>query len=188
MARSVRTIPVVLLLAFGAMWSEGASAGNADASVAGSVTTPFPTLRHASLEWAMQGDTDLDGVVSVRFRAQGSATWRAGMPLRRVPAGSNEGFSWSNRHSGSLFGLQPATTYDVELTLLDPDGGSTQRMTALTTRSMPAAMPGAPIVPATPASLANVLAGADAGDIVQLAPGNYAAFQVPRDGAPRRRW
>ena len=35
----------------------------------------------------------------------GSATYRTGLPLRRIPAGSAEGFSWVNKHAGSLFDL-----------------------------------------------------------------------------------
>ena len=38
-----------------------------DASVAGEVTAPHPTLRHLTIEWAIAGDADLDGVAGVRF-------------------------------------------------------------------------------------------------------------------------
>ena len=82
-----------------------ASAVAQDATTPGEVSTPHPTLEHISIDWAIGGDDDEDGAVTVRFREQGAASWRQGHPLFRVPAGSNEGFSWTNRHSGSLFGL-----------------------------------------------------------------------------------
>ena len=49
---------------------------------------------------AIEGDDDLDGVVTVRFRAAGEGPWRDAMPLRRVPAGesrrTNPIFRWAS--------------------------------------------------------------------------------------------
>src|SRR5687767_8484689 len=75
-----------------------------DATVAGQPSAPFPTLENLTLDWPVAGDADADGTVSVRFRKVGDAAWRQGMPLRRVPAGTNGevGRSWANRHSGSV--------------------------------------------------------------------------------------
>ncbi len=143
------------------------------ATVAGAVTVPFPTQNNLSIEWSIGGDDNLNGVVSVRYRPTGSSVWKQSMPLRRTPAGSNEGFTWTNRHSGSVFDLQPATAYEVELTLTDPDGGSAATTMTATTRSVPAPMAGAPIKAVTPATFASVAAGARPGDILELAAGNY---------------
>ena len=156
------------------------------ATTAGAVSTPEPTQQHLSIEWQVAGDDDLDGRVAVRFRAAGESSWRIGMPLRRVPAGSNGGFNWGNRHSGSLFGLAAATTYEIELTLTDPDGGSAQRLVQATTRAVPAPFAGGALRPATPATLAGVLSAAMPGDIVELGPGSYAGFSVSRDGTAER--
>jgi hypothetical protein len=153
------------------------------ATVAGVVTTPYPTIRNLAVEWAFSGDEDGDGAVSVRYRRAGEAGWRTGMPLRRVPAGSNEGFTWASRHTGSVFDLEPGTTYEVELTLVDPDGGSATRTVTATTRRYPAAMANAPVRSATPATLASALSAALPGDVVELAAGSYAGFMVGRDGA-----
>ena len=69
---------------------------------------PHPTIENISLVWSLTGDTDRDSQVLVRYRPQGTVTWRSGMPLRRVPAGSGDGgFVWTYRHAGSLFDLQP---------------------------------------------------------------------------------
>ena len=46
-------------------------------------------------------------------------------------------FSWGNRFSGSLFQLTPGTDYQVELTLNDPNGGSTQQLMNVSTRPLP---------------------------------------------------
>lgn len=154
-----------------------------NATTAGATSAPAPTMQHLSLEWAISGDANQNGVVSVRFRAQGAPAWRIGMPLRRVPAGSNQGFNWANRHSGSLFGLQPATTYDIELTLVDPDGGNAQQTLAASTRAVPAPHVGGALRPATPVTLASVLAQAQPGDIVELGTGTYPAFTLDRDGS-----
>lgn len=153
-----------------------------NATTPGTATSPWPTLSSLSLDWPISGDADLDGVVTVRFRKQGTATWRTALPLRRIPAGSNEGFSWANRHSGSLFDLEPGATFEVELTLVDPDGGgATQTLTA-TTRAEPHAAASGRARGATPATLSQVLGSLQPGDVVSLADGSYPALTVGTDG------
>jgi len=160
---------------------DAAGAGGTEATTPGEATLPYPTLRHISVEWMIEGDSDLDGVVSVRYRAAGAA-WHGGFPLRRVPAGSAEGFSWANKHSGSLFDLEPATTYEVELALSDPDGGCEIRTLAATTRAVPAAAAGARVVPVTSVTFATAASSAAPGDILELASGRYAGFTFTNDG------
>jgi MYXO-CTERM domain-containing protein len=152
------------------------------ATTPGAITTPNPTLENVSIEWAITGDDDADGQVTVRFREQGAATWRAGLPLFRVPAGSNEGFDWNNRHAGSLFGLVPGTTYEVELTLTDPDGGNDQQTVNVQTRSVPEVPADAQIVDVTPATLSSALNAAQPGDVLLLGSGTYGDIVVPNDG------
>src|SRR5688572_17487490 len=86
-------------------------------TVAGDVSAPHPTLTNLSIEWKIEGDDNLNGVVNVRFRATGERAWREAMPLRRVPAGEGRTtavpFHWANKHSGSIFDLRPNTQYDV---------------------------------------------------------------------------
>jgi len=149
----------------------------------GALTFPFPTLRNATVEWAITGDADNDGVVTIRYRKKGDAAWRRGMPLRRTPAGANVGHTWANRHSGSIFELEPATTYEVEAFLLDPDGGCEVREGSLTTRAVPSPMPGAPVKAATPSTLTSVMGGLVPGDILELGAGTYPGFSFTRDGA-----
>ncbi|RKH24887.1 right-handed parallel beta-helix repeat-containing protein [Corallococcus praedator] len=161
---------------------DAGSGGGADATVAGATSLPFPTLHHLTVEWAFSGDANANGVVTVRYRIAGTTVWREALPLRRVAAGSNEGFSWAGRHSGSVFDLQPGTTYELELTLTDPDGGTTTRTTNATTRPLPVPMANAPIKAVTPATFASVAASAQPGDILQLGAGTYAGFDWSRSG------
>ncbi|MBI2896456.1 MAG: right-handed parallel beta-helix repeat-containing protein [Deltaproteobacteria bacterium] len=149
----------------------------------GEITLPHPTLRNVSIEWAIEGDDDLDGVVQVRYRTSGDGAWRQGMPLRRVPAGSTEGFDWGNKHSGSIFDLDPGVTYDVELWLEDPDGGCVIETRTVTTRAVPA-FDGGNVVAVDPGSLGSALDGAAPGDVIELGPGSYGGFEMYVDGEP----
>ena len=59
-------------------------------------------------------DPDMDASAAVEYRTE-SKPYQAGFPLTRISA---------TRFVGSLFWLEPATTYDVRVTFSDPDGGS----------------------------------------------------------------
>ncbi len=106
-------------------------------TIPGEVTTPFPTLINLSVEWNIRGDDNLNGVVSVSYREKGAQNWKDGMPLRRVPAGKNIGFKWTNRQAGSIFDLLPGTSYEIKLNLEDPDGGSAEAFVEAATRPIP---------------------------------------------------
>jgi hypothetical protein len=160
------------------MCVDGGTGGD-DATVPGAITAPHPTIRNLTVEWAITGDADADGAVTVRFRAEGDAGWRQGTPLVRVPAGTVEGFSWTNRHSGSLFDLEPDTSYQIELYLLDPDGGCAVETVTARTRPVPA-----PMLAVTPGTFAAAAAAAGPGDVLELADGTYSPFSFDGDGAP----
>ncbi|MFK7956335.1 MAG: hypothetical protein AB8B96_09585 [Lysobacterales bacterium] len=153
------------------------------ATTPGVVSAPYPTFEHATVEWAIAGDSNVNSQVSVRFRPTGTTNWRANIPLQRVPAGANEGFAWANRHSGSLFHLSPGTTYEVELSLTDPDGGNTVETLAVTTRALPTIADTASMITVTPSTLGNIVNNAVAGDMVILSPGQYSGFTVNRSGS-----
>ncbi len=113
------------------------SANAQNATTPGAVSTPCPTVVNLAIEWLIEGDDNLNCTVAVKYRASGTAAWHEGMPLRRVPAGSNLGFSWENKCSGSIFDLHPGTTYEISLSLSDPDGGSAEETVTATTRPVP---------------------------------------------------
>ncbi|MBL8231559.1 MAG: right-handed parallel beta-helix repeat-containing protein [Bryobacterales bacterium] len=158
-----------------------------DATVAGAVSAPYPTLTNLSLEWHIEGDGNLNGVVQVRFRETGESGWRDGMPLRRVPAGESQTttpvFRWANKHSGSLFDLRPDTAYEIQLKLEDPDGGSAEHTLTARTRAVPRAAADSVIRKASPG---NLPARAAPGEIILLEAGNYGRLVVQSDGEPGR--
>ena len=179
------TIATALLAS---LWSAEVAAQTS--TTAGAITTPYPTTQGISIEWAIVGDSNNNGVVTVRYRPAGTTNWKTGMALFRIPAGSNDTGSfgsgngqWSNKHSGSLFDLDPATSYEIELTLTDPDGGSTTQTTTAATRPIPQAAATATTKAVTPANFSTMLSGAAPGDILLMGAGNYPAFTVSRSGA-----
>jgi len=177
MPRPKHALIVVLILLPAAAMAQ-------NATTPGAVTTPYPTVINLSVEWAISGDDNNNGAVGVRFRPTGTAQWRNAMPLRRVPAGTNQdtGLSWSNKHSGSILDLQPDTEYEIELSLSDPDGGSETRTVTARTRPVPRAAANATIKPAAPATFSAVASGAQPGDILLLADGAYSGFTFQHDG------
>ncbi len=160
----------------------------ANVTVPGDLSAPYPTINNISIEWLIEGDANLNGVTAVHFRQAGDTDWREGMPLHRVPAGENErtGFSWPNKHSGSIFDLEPATTYEIALTLTDPDGGSATQTLTATTRAVPAPMADAPVKRVRPETFAAAAAAAQPGDILELEAGVYEGFTFEQDGEPGR--
>lgn len=157
-----------------------------DGTIAGAITTPHPTLRNVTVEWAIEGDENANGEVRVRYRRTGTDRWRPAMPLRRVPAATLEGHSWTNRHTGSVFDLEPGTSYDIELWLQDPDGGCRYDTVTVQTRPVPEPMPNAPIIDVTPQTLEDALSDAQPGDIIELGAGTYDGFRVTQDGEEGR--
>lgn len=166
----------------------GATAGNA--TVPGEVTTPYPTITNLAVEWLIDGDDNLDGVVRVDYRMAGETEWRAGMPLRRIPAGRSSGtrptYRWDNKHSGSIFDLRPGTEYEIRLRLTDPDGGDEERVVKAATRPVPRPAPDGRVRQAGPRDFADLINCAEPGDIFELRPGYYGDFTVLRDGRPGR--
>ncbi|HMA64737.1 MAG TPA: hypothetical protein VKO63_06060 [Chitinispirillaceae bacterium] len=124
-------LPVLLLLS----WSLPIFAQNA--TTPGEIITPFPTVTNLAVEWMITGDDNLNCVVAVKYRIKSTSTWNLGMPLKRVPTGTNLGFTWQNKCSGSLFDLVPGTEYEINLSLNDPDGGAAEKTVTAQTRAVP---------------------------------------------------
>jgi hypothetical protein len=182
-AEVLSAVAAACLSASTACWAATALAQAATAP--GEVQTPHPTFEHLSVEWPYTGDDDRDGVVRVRYREVGG-TYREALPLRNVAGGTLEGFSWTRKHSGSVFGLRPDTEYEIELSLTDPDGGSTTRVVRARTRRIPVAPPDARRRDATPSTLTATLRDSRPGDLIVLAPGTYTSFTLPNDGTADR--
>ena len=82
--------------------------------------------------WMISGDSNLNASCSARFRKQGDAAWQPALDAWRCHeniTGSEDGwnpnnsaYKAENRFSGSVFWVEPGQTYEIELTLHDPDG------------------------------------------------------------------
>ncbi len=151
-----------------------------NASTAGSPFAPFPTIENLSIVWPLSGDDNNNGSVAVRYRETGQSVWIDSAPLSRVPAGSNAGFSWENKHAGSIFNVDAGTSYEIELALTDPDGGDTTQTLSASTRPWPISADQGIVV--TPSTIAAALANVSAGDVLILADGSYAGINVFANG------
>jgi hypothetical protein len=179
MRSPLRCVHALALVA--ALASSSSVASAQEASSAGAASSPYPTLHSLSIDWPVSGDTDLDGVVAVRFRKVGDDSFREAMPLVRIPAGSLAGFAWANRHAGSLFGLEPDTDYEIELTLTDPDGGGATATLTASTRAVPT-LDGATPIAVTPATVSAALAALQPGQFLLLEDGTYPALTFATSG------
>lgn len=168
-----------------------ADAKAADDSVPGNLNI-HATLRSIGFEWEIAGDDDHDAQCLVQFRIQGTSVWKEFLPLYRVD------YNGANTLAGSILFLEPATTYEVNLTLTDTDGGSQNRTEIITTRNMPQMPAGGRIFHVIPGSgggdgtesnpfqgIATAQGGAVAGDIFLLHAGNYdGEIEFTASGSP----
>jgi hypothetical protein len=89
------------------------------------------TTQSIGLVWAVTGDTDHDASAAVEYRQTGVASWSTAMNLVRVDS------SETNSLAGSILFLTPGTSYEVRVTLTDPDGATTSRTINATTAPAP---------------------------------------------------
>jgi hypothetical protein len=135
-------------------------------------------------------DPDGDATAAIVYRA-GSQAYQAGFPLSRVD---------DTRFVGSLFWLEPGTTYDMCITFSDPDGGPLDGVMVTAsgaTRSeitIPSPVHSYYVAPngsgtacslAAPCSLTEGLSQAQAGEEVILRDGVYSQGEIdlPCSGA-----
>lgn len=152
----------------------------ADTARAGDVLTVLdvvvdpPTLHTLGVQVLIADDDDRDATVGVRVRELGASAWQDALPLLRVRP-ETVFVSVPQQFAGSVFDREPATDYEVELHLLDPDGVDTTMVVMAGTRPLPAD-PQAPVdVPvADVPALQAALAAAQPGHVITLAPGSYA--------------
>ena len=95
-----------------------------------------PTLLNLGFEWAIEGDANRNATVEVRFHKVGIAAWRPALPLLRIGGErvyrERESMSYTvpQGFAGSILNLEPATSYECEFTLHDPDGVTGQASSA----------------------------------------------------------
>src|SRR6478609_9548207 len=89
------------------------------------------TIYSIGVEWPIVGDSNHNAAATVSFRVQGTTPWNPALPLVRVD------YNGANTLAGSVLFLTPSTTYEVVLSLIDPDGGTAVRTVTATTRPLP---------------------------------------------------
>jgi hypothetical protein len=133
-----------------------------------------PTLTTLGVQLPLTGDDNFNATVAVQYRVSGTATWQTGLPLFRVHPETVAGYTVAPQFGGSIFDLRPATTYDIQLHVVDPDGVDQTFNLTGTTRPVPAD----PITPnvrnvSDVSSLIAALNTAAPGDVITLANGFY---------------
>jgi hypothetical protein len=168
----------------------------ADAVIAGAARVDA-TFQHLGVRWSITGDDDADSTFQLEFREQGTTPWLAGAPPMRArptlvvdgaPLGTNY---WA---ASALF-LAPGTTYDLRLTLWDPDGGGETRVLSGTTRVEPGTSASGRVLYVVPGAgggdgsagnpfqgLQTAAAAAIPGDTFHVAAGSYGGFQISTSG------
>jgi hypothetical protein len=114
-----------------------------------------PTLHSLGVYWILRGDENRNSSVHLQYRKAGESSWRAGAPLVRVERRAHMMGRFGSRFNlpsdgwlfaGSLLLLEPGTTYELRLTLEDPDGAGVgakaSRVLRARTRSEPVLPPG----------------------------------------------
>jgi hypothetical protein len=142
----------------------------------GSPVLDRPTLTAIGIKLPVTGDDNYNATVTVRYRKTGAATFSNALPLFHVHPDTTLPYFIEPQFSGSILDLRPATTYEIELHLTDPDGPVDRTFTlSATTRPVP----GDPANPRNrtvtdPASLKRAFDDAQPGDIITLANGFYS--------------
>jgi hypothetical protein len=141
-----------LLVCFLCLTADAASARDRKTTT-GEFIVDRPTLISLGFEWKIQGDANRNAKVEVEYRKQGESRWHPGLPLFRLqnellgtpPPGSGPYATDQakgpapNAFAGSIFNLEPDTTYEARFTLSDPDGVSGAKVKTATvhTRAEP---------------------------------------------------
>jgi chitodextrinase len=167
---------------------------NVTTAAASGGTLPLGALAHdgpatpeqISLFLPVTGALPQTATATVRYKPSSSSIWINGHPLYRIRPDLTEtpsvgsvpdAFAWP------IIGLQPGTSYDVEVSV---NSGATTVVRTLThtTRALPPAA-GAPTKTANSAgAIATQIAGLVAGDVLEIANGTYnvSGLQLNRSG------
>lgn len=184
----LRSLPLIFLLcASGCSWLPSV----VHPIVVGEVEVDPATLHTVGLSLpVLQGDENFDASVRMAYREIDSPTWNEALPLQRVRTDTlsplvPSQFAIGEQFAGSIFDLRPDSTYDIRLTIEDPDGGSTTRTVRAATRPVPRdpSRSASTVEVDSDDALAEALAQAKPGDVIMLASGRYKGpFRLERSG------
>ncbi len=176
--------------------------GTAATAVTDDAIVPGPlrvdaTVEHLGVVWTVSGDRDLDSTMVVEYRKTGTATWLQGAPAVRASPTLRvqDGPLGIDAWGASAMFLEPGTSYDLRVTITDPDGGGETRRTTATTRVWLVADPTGTdryVVPGDGGGsgtasdpFRGLQTAADAarpGDVFHVAAGVYAPFTITTSG------
>jgi hypothetical protein len=91
----------------------------------------YSTIKSIGFEWPITGDTNHNATATVKYRINGSATWLTAQNLFRVD------FQGYDMLAGSILFLNEATEYQVQISFVDPDGGSNSIIETIMTKATP---------------------------------------------------
>ena len=155
-----------------------------DVAITAGVLHGDVTLTSASIIWDVEGDSNENATATIKFRRIGSLEWHEALDLSRVVyegwARDTNEIRNLNRFAGSIFALSPETTYEIEVTIEDIDGGSFSQSTQFTTRAVPR------IPESTSVSEVNNAEELthSATQVVLIHTGHYGTFTLRRGGTP----
>lgn len=180
----MKCCPLFLILLLTAL------AGAEDKVTPGKLDIDPPTLIGGGFQWWMSGDENHNAKLEVVYRRKGRDTWQNAPAASYHPRKTYGGYNPFTQHypvdahfAGSLIDLLEGATYEVQLTLADPDGihghdGPVQRRFEFTTRTVPQACPQGRKVEVSPdgngPSLTEVIEDLEPGDTVLLHAGTYS--------------
>lgn len=152
--------------------SHVARSEDAPAVTAPPVGTPLavPTFHCLGLYWSPPGGA-ADKAVQVRYRVKDAAQWSEALPMRYNPIAETDEDLTDYR--GSIVHLQPATSYEVELTL-----AGTSTSTRLTTRTWSERFPEGEVVRVPSGDQPLVITESGKPDAWRVYDGNGATIDV----------
>ena len=184
---------LAVMAAFPGVLPAAPSAGNA--TIPGELIADKPSLYCAAFRWLIQGDANLNCAAKMAFREKGAQAWQDAYPPIRVifpPAGTKldgkvrrwwKDRPYPNLVAGSIFNLKPATTYDVKISIEDPDGGKAERTVTITTRDWPRDPARTTELRISPATLKGArLDGLAPGTRLVLEAGEYGPLRIGGKG------
>ncbi len=143
------------------------------------------TLHTIGVQVLISGDDNRNASIAVRVRPHGASTWKNGMPLLRVMPETVTGLTVPQQFAGSVFDLDPGTSYDVELHAEDPDGNvDVTKVVTTSTKAKPHDPKHPhPVTASNAAELTTALQNAAPGDVILVKKGMYSGtFTLQKSG------
>src|SRR4051812_14928411 len=88
------------------------TAGAANTLIVGMGKVDPPTVISLGVQLLISGDDNHNAAVTLRYRPLGATVWRQGLALVRVHPEVVTGLTVPEQFAGSLFELQPDTSYE----------------------------------------------------------------------------